>query len=166
MKSDKALFHFRVAIASVSKRVLVRNHSYENVFPKSFSYESFGSKTRFETAAQTSTKMAFRIPHNLRGLHSLCMYFLTTAFLYVSCFRKEFKHDVKQPGGESIILENENLKVEFESLRGLLKVIRTLFYSHSLHVHFTNTKIKCNVSIDTYVTQSYFRASRIKTTEL
>lgn len=37
--------------------------------------------------------------------------------------RKEFKHDVKQPGGESIILENENLKVEFESLRGLLKSI-------------------------------------------
>ena len=39
--------------------------------------------------------------------------------------RQEFKHDVKQPGGESIILENDNLKVEFESFRGLLKVILT-----------------------------------------
>lgn len=67
---------------------------------------------------------------------------------FENCFtflisRQEFKHDVKQPGGESIILENDNLKVEFESFRGLLKVILT-----PPLVIFTNIKIKCNVGID------------------
>ncbi|KAJ7393930.1 hypothetical protein OS493_003599 [Desmophyllum pertusum] len=36
---------------------------------------------------------------------------------------EEFKHEVKQPGAEFIILENDHLKVEFDSLRGLLKSI-------------------------------------------
>lgn len=37
--------------------------------------------------------------------------------------RKEFAHQVREPGSESIFLENDNLKVEFDSLRGLLKSI-------------------------------------------
>ncbi|KAL9985464.1 hypothetical protein ACROYT_G007876 [Oculina patagonica] len=37
--------------------------------------------------------------------------------------REEFKLEVKQPGTETIILENEVLKAEFDSVRGLLKSI-------------------------------------------
>ena len=45
-----------------------------------------------------------------------------------SCFREEFKVEVKQPGTETITLENEVLKAEFDSVRGLLKVQITPFH--------------------------------------
>ena len=37
-------------------------------------------------------------------------------------FREGFKVETKQPGADNIVLENDALKVEFDSLRGLLKV--------------------------------------------
>ena len=37
-------------------------------------------------------------------------------------FREGFKFDVKEAGRENIVLENVFMKVEFDSIRGLLKV--------------------------------------------
>ena len=57
--------HFRVPVASVSKRVLVHNLSYENEFysdvhccnSNSFSFEWLCSWTRFETEAKGNSKL-------------------------------------------------------------------------------------------------------------
>ena len=58
------LGHFRVPFASVSKRVSVRNLSYENVSPfrwKSYliSYQRFCTWTRFEREAKGNSEMAY-----------------------------------------------------------------------------------------------------------
>ena len=50
--------------ASLSKRGLVRNHSYENEFNLhvseiSFSYEGMSTKTRFEKEAKGNSEMAY-----------------------------------------------------------------------------------------------------------
>ena len=42
-------------------------------------------------------------------------------FLF-SFFREGFKFDAKEAGRENIVLENVFMKVEFDSVRGLLKV--------------------------------------------
>ena len=70
-------------------------------------------------------------------------------YYFHSCFREEFKHKVKEPGSESIILENDNLKVEFESLRGLLKVIFSLSacISRILFRHLKNNPLQINFQL-------------------
>ena len=46
---------------------------------------------------------------------------LEAVFLFFF-FREGFKFDVKEAGRENIVLENVFMKVEFDSIRGLLKV--------------------------------------------
>ena len=46
---------------------------------------------------------------------------LEAIFLF-SFFREGFKFDGKEAGRENIVLENVFMKVEFDSVRGLLKV--------------------------------------------
>ena len=46
---------------------------------------------------------------------------LEAIFLF-SFFREGFQFDVKEAGRENIVLENVFMKVEFDSIRGLLKV--------------------------------------------
>ena len=59
---------FELPKASLSKRGLVHNHSYENEFNLhvngiSFSYERMSTKTRFEKEAKGNSKMAYSHLH-------------------------------------------------------------------------------------------------------
>ena len=56
--------YFELPKASLSKRGLVHNHSYENEFNLhvneiSFSYERMSTKTRFEKEAEGNSEMAY-----------------------------------------------------------------------------------------------------------
>ena len=68
--SDKTL-------ASLSKRGLVHNHSYENEFNLhvneiSFSYERMSTKTRFEKEAKGNSEMAY-LSKSKRGMKLSCV---------------------------------------------------------------------------------------------
>ena len=55
-----------VSFASVSKRVFMRNHSYENVLRlQAHFHAKFRTKTRFETEAQGNSEMTY----SLRVIH-------------------------------------------------------------------------------------------------
>ena len=82
----------------------------------SISFKWFCTWNRFETEVKNNSEMAYLISKIV--LWVICSW---RHRLYAS-FSEEFKHEVKQPGAEFIILENDHLKVEFDSLRGLLKV--------------------------------------------